>query len=297
MDTRIFAIFRKLIIKIANIGALRRINFGSSKTVFTPCYEEVQFYQTEPWMLDTLRLLIQRHGGGLLDVGVNVGQTMVAYKIVDPNGIYIGIEPNPDCASFANKISQANGFKNVTILPAALSNVSGLIKLDFYEDNDTDSSASIINQFRHDRPIIRSKFIASITGADFFDKFDCSSIRIIKIDVEGAEAIVIRQLDALLKLNRPIITVEILPAYSSDNVARIKNQEQIEAVLEQHNYDIVRIQHDGSRLLGFRFIRKFGIHSEIFNSDYILVPMERLQDLREVVLEAGMPFVEEAVQI
>jgi FkbM family methyltransferase len=290
------AIFRNLVIKIANMRALRKINFSSNLAIYSPLFGKVQFSQTEPWMLETLRFLVQRHGGGLLDIGVNIGQTMAAYKIIDPEGLYIGIEPNPDCASFANQIAEVNGFTNVTIVPAALSDVSGLIKLDFYQDNDTDSSASIIQQFRHDRPIIRSKFIASITGADFLRNFDCSSISIIKIDVEGAEAIVISQLDALLKLNRPVVTVEILPAYSSDNVARIKNQKQIEAVLEQHNYDLVRIQHDRSSLLGFKHLHKIGVQSEINKSDYILVPTERLDDLREVVKQAGLPFEERTAQ-
>ena len=279
-------LLRRASLKIANAPAMRVVPFGTDSLLLPPLAAP-RLSESEPWMVETLGLLVRVFGAGLLDVGVNLGQTMAAYKQHAPQGSYIGLEPNPDCVSYARQFARANGFSDITIVPAALADRAGLIKLDFYQDTDADSSASIIPGFRPDRAVQRSEYITAITGAELAAQLDLSGIHIVKIDVEGAEALVLEALRDLLASARPVVTVEVLPAYSADNAARIGSQQAIEALLADTGYALFRIRHDKVTLFGFDRIDSFGIQTEIDASDHVLVPQERLADFESAGAARG----------
>ena len=237
-------------------------------------------------MLFALRL---RFDGGLLDVGVNLGQTLIQWERCG-GGMYLGIEPNPECVAYAKSLARENGFENITIVPAALSDRAGMIKLDFYTDSEFDSSASIVPHFRDDRPVCKSEYIASITGTELLSEFGMKDVSIVKIDVEGAELMVLRQLEPLFATTRPVIIMETLPAYSASNCARIEAQSCIEDLLAFHDYDLFRLEHDAVHLFGVRKLEAFGIYSDIAMSDHLLVPREYVCDLQGVAAERGLTF-------
>lgn len=266
-------IVRRIALKIANLKTVREIRYAD-QTVLRPKVAPPEISESEPWMRETLGFLLKFSEGGLLDIGVNLGQTLTTYKLLAPEAPYIGVEPNPDCVSYARQLVHDNGFTDVTIIPAAIGDHPGLVKLDFYQDTKSDSSASIIPGFRPDRPVFRSEFVASIIGTDLADAIKDTAIGIVKIDVEGAEAIVLGQLSDMLETVRPFVTVEILPAYSDQNTARLESQAIIEALVHKLDYKIFRILHDANTLHGFEEIESFGIYSDIALSDYVLSPNE-----------------------
>lgn len=266
-------ILRRAALLLVNTPCLRRIKFGNER-ILLPATNPSRLTESEPWMVETLRILTSEFDGGLLDIGVNLGQTLAAFKTLVPQRHYIGVEPNPDCVSYARKLARENEFSDVTIIPAALSAHSGLIKLDFYHDTEVDSSASIIPEFRPSQRVMRSEFIASLTGVELMKQVNLADISIVKIDVEGAEYQVLKELSSMLEKVRPIVTVEILPAYSEENETRLRSQRAIEKLITDIGYKIFRINHDETRLYGFEALDEFGIYAEIDKSDHILVPKE-----------------------
>src|SRR2546423_15720410 len=53
---------------------------------------------SEPWMVDALARLFALAGRpGLIDVGVNIGQTPLKLRSIDRDRRYVGFETNPFC--------------------------------------------------------------------------------------------------------------------------------------------------------------------------------------------------------
>jgi hypothetical protein len=100
-----------------------------------------------------------------------------------------------------------------------------------------------------------------------------SKIGFLKIDVEGAEIEVLKGAITTIRNNRPIIIVEILPAYSSENTWRIDRQNEIEEFVKSIEYKIIQIGKDKNNCLeSLNFIDRIGVNSNIIERDYLLVP-------------------------
>ena len=51
-----------------------------------------------------LENLLKKKNGAYLDIGVNIGQTLMKLKSVNPKIEYIGFEPNATCVHYVNKL-------------------------------------------------------------------------------------------------------------------------------------------------------------------------------------------------
>jgi len=81
-----------------------------------------------------------------VDVGVNIGQTLLRFKTIYPEGNYIGFEPNSTCTAYVQKLIKINKFRNCTIQNVALSTNIDILQLE--KDSDTDSRASVVHNLR-----------------------------------------------------------------------------------------------------------------------------------------------------
>lgn len=159
--------------------------------------------------------------------------------------------------------------------PFALSEKPGIVELAYYSDDSTDSSASMIDSFR-DSKVYRKSFISchSFDEIDFNDR-----LAIIKVDVEGAELEVIRGLQNRIITDRPIIIMEILPTYSSENSNRLNRQKQILAILSEANYQFLRIHKSDSEVKQLEKINEIEIHSNLDWCEYLISPAECFVEL------------------
>jgi hypothetical protein len=150
----------KFIIKVfIKLGIIRYLNFSVSlnvqnKIIKVPVLSETglgNIFDDEPWMDDILSLVGSKITSGIfIDVGVNIGQTLLKVKKNFASEIfYIGFEPNPNCVNYCHKLISLNKWgENSAIIPCAISNEAGLIKLYKYSTGDVDPSASIVKNFR-----------------------------------------------------------------------------------------------------------------------------------------------------
>ncbi len=259
-------------IRILNrLGILRFLNFSlRNHQGFTiPLMGGIGFellWEAEPWMRNLLKKISYKFTDAIfVDVGANVGQTMLKVISVNQDQKYIGFEPNPSCINYLYTLIQRNRFATVKIIPVALSVQTGLIDLVFYSSSITDSTASIVPNFR-DESLLAHK-VPLLNGNDF--NFE-GRVGMIKIDVEGSEWEVLTGLEKTISNDRPLICCEVLPSYSVQNIDRVERQDNIEKFLTRNQYGIIRVAPDETHA----FISNFGIYADLKLSNYLFYPLE-----------------------
>ncbi|MDP4252086.1 MAG: FkbM family methyltransferase [Bacteroidota bacterium] len=227
-------------------------------------------YLSEPWMTKILLALRPVFNGYFLDVGVNLGQTMLKAHAVFDQVNYMGFEPNPSCIVYAQELIRRNEFKAATLLPIAVGSKTEMRKLNFFDDDRADSSASIIENFRPGQPIDHYIFVPVFDFHMVSRFLPVEPYSILKIDVEGAELEVLQGLNEWIDGYHPIILMEVLPVYSKENQTRLGRQQKIEEMLKAWNYKIARIKKDDP--VHPELIDAIGIHDRIEDCDYLLFP-------------------------
>jgi FkbM family methyltransferase len=216
-----------------------------------------------------------RNSRSFIDVGVNVGQTLLLLKSVYPEVRYIGFEPNRLCVEYTKKLISLNNIENTTLYPCGLSDETREGDLNFYHRNADDASASLLLGFRTEEVTRRSKI--SLIRADDLKEWAIIRPGIIKIDVEGFELEVLTGLAQVVADHRPCIICEVLPAYSAHNRFRVQRQESIRTMLMKQDYNLYHISETGA----VNVIDGFSVNASIKACNYLFIP-------NEDVLRAGL---------
>jgi FkbM family methyltransferase len=152
---------------------------------------------------------VLRPGDVFLDCGANVGAyTLAASKLVGGGGVVISFEASPDTrASLVQNIAE-NALANVRVEPFAVSDARGRATLFSRGVNDGFSSFA---------PEVQAGAVAvdveTVPLDSVWEECGRPSVRLIKIDVEGAEFRVLRGAEETLTTTRPWILIEIEPAH------------------------------------------------------------------------------------
>lgn len=240
-------------------------------------------YVSEQWMAHVIGRLLAATPGAFVDVGVNLGQTMLKVAAADRSRTYLGFEPNVACADYANALSRANGLAHFTVIPAGLGGGPAILMLQKYREEDTDPSASLVDRFR-DAKVFGMQPVVVIGWDDLPAELVPAEVAIVKIDVEGGEAEVIEGIERMISDKRPYVLVEILPAYTPENRERIGRQERIERVLERAGYAMFRIRRDGDETFTrLERIAEIGIHGDLALSDYLMAPVEKVDEVEQAL--------------
>ncbi len=225
---------------------------------------------TEPWMYDLLRRLLPLKHGAFIDVGANVGQTLIKLKALDPPRTYIGFEPNPACVVYLTELIRENAFADCHIVPVGLFSEDGVSILNLYTDHLADDAASLIEKPHceiHSRmfvPVFRFEAISNVLPME--------DIGIVKIDAEVSELEVVRSMADLLAKDRPLVLLEILPVYTDMLKER---QRELEKVIDELGYAKFRVAKTPElNLVGLQRIDEIPVHSDLSHCDYVLSPRE-----------------------
>ena len=240
---------------------------------------------SEPWMIDAFGRLFRVAGrAGLIDVGVNIGQTLLKLRSIERHCRYVGFEPNPFCIQFVNEVIALNGFDDCVILPVALSTRAGLI--DFIADSEADSAASMVQDLRPGKARLRKQYIAMLAFDDIAADLDLAGIPVVKIDVEGAELEVLGGMRGFLRSHRPWVICEVLHAHTAAQLGFVgRRNAELMALLREVGYAVYRIV-KGERMASVTgLIPVDAFPEDVFDSrvspavcDYLLVPQERAGD-------------------
>lgn len=270
-------------------GLLDRLTFDvpmhlSGRTVKVPMVKGMGFIYVidfEPFMDELIRRLVPLFPGAFVDVGVNLGQTLIKAKSAFPEIDYIGFEPNPNCVAYTQRLIRNNGSKAIRLINAGLTDTDGAGELVLWTGIASDPSATLISDFRDKRPDQREIPVKLMTWATVEKHTPIGRLGFVKIDVEGSELAVLQQLEPRLKSDRPITVVEVLPTYDPPMAGRPERHRAIEAICHRSELEIHRIHktEQGTRL---ERIDSFGIWSTQALSDHLLIPKERVAEVTAV---------------
>lgn len=237
-------------------------------------------------MLGVLAVARSMFEGTFVDVGMNVGQTLLAVRATDASWEYIGFEPNPRSWLAASELVAANGFERCTIVPVGLADRTFLTS--YLSNSFTDESGSIIQDYRDpERHTYQYRqFVSVVRGEEALREAGVPKVGVVKIDVEGAEMEVIRGLESVLSRDRPLMIVEVLPVYDAATPTgklRLGRQSVIEEILQGLGYKILRLHPPQA----FNAVSGFGVHADLDLTNYLLYPAEKEQPLFSGLAERG----------
>lgn len=232
---------------------------------------------SEIWMTEVIKKMLTGKRGAFVDVGANIGQTLLKLKSVDENIEYLGFEPNKACVSYLAELIKINKFKNVHIYPIGLYNTDKSANLVMSSGKEVDAGATVITNFRAKKNN-SNEIIVDLARADNIKSLiNISDISVIKIDVEGAELEVLEGAIGIIKKHCPVIIIEILPVYNEKNIFRLERQEKVENIVNMLNYEIFQIEKTPQgNLKNIERIKTIGIHSDLSRCDYILAPIKSM---------------------
>ncbi len=230
-------------------------------------------FLTEGWFSGLMIYLDATKDWTIIDIGANIGQTLLKVKSIYKEIEYLGFEPNPVCVNYLYKLIAKNKINRVILFPVGISKKTQLLEFYYYNDSETDPSASIIPGYRPGYNVKKTNIVPVSDINEIRQIRELSKLDLIKIDVEGAEMEVMQSCEELIIKHKPYIIIEILPVYSSDNVIRNQRQNQIETFIKRLNYKIFLIKKGTNEKLEMLEERdEIGIHGDILNIDYLLVP-------------------------
>lgn len=238
---------RKLNISYLDNRKLFTINYNNRKTkiYLNKKFGFVDFYIFEngiyeKYIIDDIRSVLTKDKV-LLDIGANIGQHSL---LLAPycKQIY-SFEPIPDVYHEFNESIKKNNYKNIKLFNIAIGGSSAVHSFNYVAGHA--GMSSFIETKNPGKKLINVQ-VEPLEKMIPDTKFD-----VVKMDVEGYEAVVILENKDIFLKNRPVFFMEFCPA----------------AIDEQGNHT----SHD---LLKFFFENNFKIYSRIYQKEYFNITQE-----------------------
>jgi len=190
---------------------------------------------------------IVKKGDVVVDLGANIGYfTLLAAGIVGPSGKVFSFEPEPKNFSYLKKNIEINNYVWAKPFQKAVSDKDGKIKLYVC---DYDTGHHTINRFGGIKDYSRGRLveekpieIGSITLDSFFQGKE-DSLDVIKMDIEGAEALALAGMDNILKKSKKIkMFIEFFPLLIKEMGS--SPEEFIDKLLEDYGFSVFAVPDD-----------------------------------------------------
>lgn len=240
----------------------------------------------ERWMGGLLdAVLVLRPTGAVLDIGVNVGQTLIKLRRLQSPHPYIGFEPNPVCVNYLNALLRENHFDDAQIVPVGIFDEPALLELMSPDAGDVAAgNASIMRGLhRRGRKSAAGQWVSLLPFDLAASALGLGEVALVKIDVEGAEVFVLRSLESLVTRARPPLVLEILPQHTPE-LTREKNAALMD-IIRRWDYRLFRVCKDASdqRVVGTASIDDIGLNTDPQGWDYLVVPVEMATAVQQAV--------------
>jgi len=179
---------------------------------------------------------ILKEGQTIFDIGANIGYySLLASKRIGDGRIY-AFEPVKQTFERLTKNVKINNFKNIKVNNLAVSNEEGTV--DIYVANSKNTGTSSITNHMHfngDKQTVKSLTIDHFVKSNNIEAMD-----IVKIDVEGAEMMVIEGMEKSLRKFNPIVMIELIDERLKAAGSSIKEAYDFFEKLDYKSYQLDR---------------------------------------------------------
>lgn len=196
------------------------------------------------WDQDLISLAMKyvNLGDDVWDIGANVGVFSFAAAAVSQTGNIIAFEPDTFLVEVIKASRRLNGLGNVQVIPTAVAAEDGFAEFQIAERGRASNSLSSAGG-RSQMGGVRDRFLVPTLSGESIKNYLGSAPKFIKIDVEGAELMVIKGLREVLSTAKPIIYVEL----STETKA------EATTILSDLGYSLDTPDDDGSRFGNYLF--------------------------------------------
>jgi len=150
-----------------------------------------------------LVLRLVKPGDCFLDVGAHIGYfTLLAARAVGPRGTVHAFEASPHTSGILRENITINGFANVQVHEKAVSDTCGVVTFYTSSRENLGRSGMLDPGGAAGRALVPSITVDSLLP-------QLPKVKMVKIDVEGGEMLVIRGMDALIARDKPYILFEL----------------------------------------------------------------------------------------
>ena len=167
----------------------------------------------------------------IIDAGSNIGIATLFFKSSYPAANIICFEPDPNAFKVLELNIKANQLKNVKLINAALNNNEG--KVNFYgqiSSKNSDARGNSIIQLWGDQRIINDGLSVNAVKLSSYIN---SEIDFLKLDIEGAEELVLTELGDKLKYVR----ATAIEYHEAKGMEKINKIDRIKLLLEKYNFN------------------------------------------------------------
>jgi FkbM family methyltransferase len=177
-----------------------------------------------------------RQGMSVVDVGANIGYySMISSKLVGPSGRVLSFEPNSENARLILMSRERNKFDNLQLYPVALSDHTGHA----FFSAALGSNGGILSETLDVLMSPQCSVVPTVRMDDIISE----RVHFIKMDVEGAEGLVLAGARQLTDSCRPIITME----FSFEMLSRVSGLNPFEVLrhFDSLGYSLNKLDRDG----------------------------------------------------
>ncbi len=229
---KILLIYFKIILK--NIFIARLFNLRSEKIfgfeIVAFDYQTIKFLFEEIFYRNEYVVSIDSTSPIFFDCGANIGFATIFLKWLYPNSKIYSFEPDLKTFELLKINVEKNNLKNVFIYNVAVSDYDGII--DFYIDDELDGS--LIMSTIKERMSKKKVTVNCISLVNFIENNGIEKIDFAKIDIEGAELSVLKDLNKNKKLD--IFNEFIIEYHHKINGHSSKLSEFLK-VFEENNFE------------------------------------------------------------
>jgi FkbM family methyltransferase len=196
-----------------------------------------KFYKThlETGPINSLQQFVTP-GSLAIDVGANIGYfTLKFSEWVGPSGRVIAIEPDEDNVSgLIQELAAAKRDPNVQVHKAVAADKAGSVRLRRNEVHPGDHKISTSGDGIE---------ISALTIDDVAKQYAGLPVSLIKIDVQGAELLVLRGATEVMRRHRPVFFVELLESALQEFGASVAN---VIELMRREGYVMQTLGDDGA---------------------------------------------------
>jgi FkbM family methyltransferase len=247
---------------------------------------------TPSWKTWAIKRLAPRDGRVFLDVGANSGETLFDVQLAHPGMRYVGFEPNPACAMYLEELVSANRFAECSIVPAGLAATDGVLPFYVRHDDALDACGTLMGALRPGRDL-RVTYVPVFRLDGLRETLGLGSVGFVKIDVEGAELLVLQGMRDTLQRDRPVVLCEVLWTNEKADVEASKQRKaETMALLHAQGYRVLHVMKspDLTRVTGVQEVTEFPFAIWTVENkdmcDYLFVPAESVAEVSARVVKA-----------